>query len=302
MGWRAPRFGGRNDVADPDDPDEDAPSSPDLVLDELDEKFAAFQAFRKSDKDATNSILGDLGASDDVDRDIVLELSSPDPLGHPDRFPEAHALVMRALEVLDRNGIRGPSVKARWLGPLRPVAVWVVGLVTQFIVRRHQARIINALVDLYARREANCSLNDPSLRSITRARVHAERLAPGFRRNPLGVPTFLLGGAILSSAVSALQRFLVASIDALPGQIAVSLALFAVILGIGWAILLGSAAARRRIHLTLDKPLAALYQTIGRCGEPPRDQSRIFALIAIILILVSGFVVPLAFLVAWLVG
>lgn len=271
------------------------PPEPDLVLDELDEKFAAFQAFRKSDAEATNAILGDLGASDDVDRDIVLELSAPDPLGHPDRFAAAHALAMRALEVLDRNGIRGPEVRATWLGPLKPIAAFVVQLVTQFIVRRHQARVIDALRDLYARREANCSIHDPALPMLARARVHTDRLAPGFRRNPLGVPTFLLGGAVLSSGFSALQGFLVTSISSIVGQILVSLLLFGLVLAVGWSILLGSAAARRRISLTMDAPLAALYQTIGRCGEPPKDQSRLFALIAITLILVSGIIVPLAF-------
>ncbi len=275
---------------------------PDLVLDELDEKFAAFQAFRKSDADASNAILGDLGASDDVDRDIVLELSSPAPLGHPDRFTEAHRLVMRALEVLDRNGARGATVRARWLGPLRPIAQFIVGLVTQFIVRRYQATVINDLVNLYARREANCTINDPSLAMLARARIHAERLAPGFRRNPLGVPTFLLGGAIVSSALSALQQFLVSSLESAILRIVVTVVLYGLILSVGWAVLLGSAASRRRIGLTLDGPLQALYQVIGRCGKPPKDQSRVFALIAIILILVSGLVVPLGLLAAWLLG
>ncbi len=274
----------------------------DLVLDELDEKFAAFQAFRKSDAEASNEILGDLGASDDVDRDIVLELSSPAPLGHPERFVDAHRLVMRALEVLDRNGARGATVRARWLGPLRPVAQFVVGLVTQFIVRRYQATVINDLANLYARREANCTIHDPSLKNLTRARIHAERLAPGFRRNPLGVPTFLLGGAILSSGLSALQQFVVSSLDSILLSIAVTAVFYGLILGAGWAVLLGSAASRRRISLTIDAPLTALYQVVGRCGKPPRDHSRIFALIAIILILVSGLIVPLGLLAAWIFG
>jgi len=47
-----------------------------LVLDELDEKFAAFQAFRKNDITESEKILSSLGAHDDVDHDIVLELSS----------------------------------------------------------------------------------------------------------------------------------------------------------------------------------------------------------------------------------
>ncbi len=154
-------------------------------------------------------------------------------------------MVMRALEVLDRNGARGGSVKAKWLGPLRPLASFVVKLVTQFIVRNYQAKVIDELKNLYARREATCPPDDPQLRRLSRARTHAERLAPGFRRNPLGVPTFLLGGAVLSTMLSFVQRSVVTSLTSLPIQILLSLLLFALVLGIGWAVLLGSAAARK---------------------------------------------------------
>ena len=54
-----------------------------LLLDELDEKFAAFQVFRKSDTAAADDLLGSLGAQDDVDKDIVLELSSARPWDSP---------------------------------------------------------------------------------------------------------------------------------------------------------------------------------------------------------------------------
>ncbi len=55
----------------------------------------------------------------------------------------------------------------------------------------------------------------------------------------------------------------------------------------------GSAVARRRIHLTLDGPIAALWQTIGRCGKPPKDPSKVLALIAIILAALPWVLIPL---------
>ena len=45
---------------------------PNLVLDELEERFSAFQLVRKTDDAATAEALEDLGASDDVDADIVI--------------------------------------------------------------------------------------------------------------------------------------------------------------------------------------------------------------------------------------
>lgn len=38
--------------------------------------------------------------------------------------------------------------------------------------------------------------------------------------------------------------------------------------------------------------LAALYETIGLCGRPPRDNARLVALYAILLTVVAGLVVP----------
>jgi hypothetical protein len=51
-------------------------------------------------------------------------------------------------------------------------------------------------------------------------------------------------------------------------------------------------AARRRIHLALDEPVRAVYETIGACGPPPKDQTTNFAIYAIALFLLAWFVIP----------
>lgn len=264
---------------------------PDLVIDALEDRFRAFNAIRKDDVEAADRILHDLGASDGLDRTILLELSAKRPLGHPERFQEAHALVMRALEVLDRNGAR--AVKVRRLGPLRPLASYLVGLVTRFIVRSYQSRVVDDLRLLYSRREANTLVGDPALPMLIRAREHTERLAPGFKRNPLGIPTFLLGGAVVSSLSSTLQRGIDNATNSATGLVVGTVAAFSVFGIAAWVVLRGAAVARRRIHLAIEPSLAALYQIIGRCGSPPRDQSRQFALYAILLFALSWLVVPI---------
>ncbi|RMH75518.1 MAG: hypothetical protein D6683_11275 [Actinomyces sp.] len=261
-----------------------------LLLDELEDRLAAFNAFRKSDDATADAILTELGASDGVDRDIVLELAAVRPLGHPDRFPAAHAMAIRSLEVLDRNGAR--AVPVRGLGPLGPVAAWLVQLVTRFIVRNHQRRLVDDLRRLYARREANCLPDDPARRLLRRARVTTDAVAEGFRRNPLGVPTFLLGGAAFSTVVGSVQRLVVDSVDVRWARLALAGALFVVLAAASWVVLRGAAVARRRIALTTDRPFAALYETIGRCGRPPRDQARTFALWSLVLLAAGWLVIP----------
>ena len=276
----------------------EASSDKSLLLDELDEKFAAFQVFRKSDRAAADELLGNLGAQDDVDKDIVLELSSARPLGHPERFEHAHSLAVRALEVLDRNGAR--SVKVTRFGPLNPLIAFLVQQVAHFIVRTHQATVADQMYHLYARREANASREDPARRMLMRARMEMERLLPGFKRNALGVSAFVLGGAVLSTLLRWVQVALTAALTGLWSKIVATVVVGLLIVGLAWVILRGAAVARRRIQLTLDGPVHALWQTIGRCGEPPVDPSRTFALIAVILALLPWLLIPIGLLLSWL--
>jgi hypothetical protein len=263
-----------------------------LVLDEFDEKLSAFNALRKSDHAAADAILEQVGASDEVDRQIVLELASKRPLGHPDRFPEAHSGAIRALEVLDRNG--GHGIKVRRMGPLAPIGQWVVQQVVLFVVRSYQRSVINNVLNLYSRREAAALRDDPHRLLLTRARVQTERVAPGFRGSSLGIPTFLLGGAFLSTTIGALQAAALSAFNSTVGKVAAIVVLFVVLLGFSWAVLKGAAIARRRIKLTVEQPLAALYQTIGRCGRPPRDHAHVLALISLIIMAIAWVAGPLA--------
>ena len=75
-----------------------------------------------------------------------------------------------------------------------------------------------------------------------------------YKGNPVGVPTFLLGGAAISGVGSALR----AGLDtALGNQVAAiaAVALVTVLFGaVAWVIVRGAAVARRRIKLTVERP------------------------------------------------
>jgi hypothetical protein len=264
---------------------------PNLVLDELEERFSAFQLVRKADDETTAAALHDLGASDDVDADIILELSSEWPLGHPERFESAHMLVVRSLEVLDRNGARGVRTRAP-IGPLNHVAGFLVQLVTRFIVRQHLKRQIQHLHWLYVRREANTSLDNGFRNKLRRARCEAERLVPTFNTNPLGVPTFIFGGAVLSWLFGSLQ-VLITGLNTWYLQVVATLVVSVITAIASWIVVRGAATARRRIQLTTEKPVKALYETIGRCGNPPRDDSIVFIVVALILGVIAALALPI---------
>ena len=269
-----------------------------LWFDDLDEKFDTFQALRKSDKAAADTVLDELGASDELDREILLQVSAKRPLGHPERFERAHALAVRSLEVLDRNGTR--KIKVRAAGPLDPVAAYLVQLVTGFIVRSYVSSVIDEMHKLYSRRWANALPGDEAQAMLARARFHTEKLQQGFKRNPLGVPTFLLGGAVISFIGTALQRAVSEAFKSTASKVIATIVLFAVFAAISWVVIRGAAIARRRIRLTTREPLEALWQTIGRCGNPPGDQSKTFALVAMIILAVGWLSVPIGLLISFL--
>jgi len=273
----------------------DAPGERPLVLDELSKQFEQFRILRTgADTDATERLLDQLGAQDPVEAQIVLELSAQRPLGHPERFTEAHILAMRSLEVLDRNGARVPPVPR--VGPLKPIAEFGVQLVTRFLVRNYQADVIDAIRNLYTRRLAWCAPGDPSRMSMIRARLDAERVATTYKGNPIGVPTFLLGGAVISGAASGLRVVAQAAVGSrLAAGLAVLIA-FLVLGGLSWMILRGAAVAHHRIRITVQDPLKALWETIGRCGKPPEDDAQQFAVYAIILTVVGWLLIPLGVL------
>lgn len=262
-----------------------------LGIDDIVNRLDSFQLLRKTNDVEADRLLSDLGATSKVDRDIVLELGAKRPLGHPERFEEAHSLAIRSLEVLDRNGHR--SIPVPNLKFLSPIVQFLVQIVTQFIVRSYVGSVIDHMKRLYERREAASPADWEHLPMLIRARIHTERILPGFKRSKLALPTFLFGGAILSPLIGVLQSTITDQIASKLWRTVWLVAIFLVLTGASWIIVHGSAVARRRIRLTSQRPVESLWQIIGRCGNPPNDHSKVFAVIALILTIVSLIVILL---------
>ncbi|HVL06933.1 MAG TPA: hypothetical protein VM388_13170 [Acidimicrobiales bacterium] len=266
-----------------------------LLVDQLNERLARFRILYDRDDAATDQLLAELGGQGKVEREMLRELAATGVLRRPDRVPEAHAVAMHALEVLSRNGSRPPS-SVRRLGPLTRVASYLVQQVIRYVVRRHQHQVVEALRDLYSRRIGWVPPGDPARSILLRSRLDVERSAPAYKKNTVGIPAFLLGGAVVSSLTRAVQNGVGAAAGSRVGiSVAIATA-FVLVAASSWVILQGAAVARRRIKLSLDRPLAALWETIGWCGRPPRDNSSLMAAIAIALTVVGWLLIPFGLL------
>src|SRR5262245_32856221 len=143
-----------------------------LIVDELGHRLEQFRLLYDDDE-ASDTILNELGGSGKVEREMVRDLAAPRTLAIPDKFFDAHALAMHALEVLNRNGGRQPSQLRA--GPLTGVARFLSQRVIQVITKRHEARVIDSVRDLYSRRLAWMPAGDPSRMLMVRARLDVER-------------------------------------------------------------------------------------------------------------------------------
>lgn len=264
----------------------------DLLLDRID----ALRVLRADSREQKDDILEQIAGRGQPEQDIVKEISKVRPLWRPDRFEEAHRMAMRSLEVLDRNGAR--PAKLPRLGPLKPIVQYVVQQMTRWIVKGHQNTLVTRIRKLYERREANSVWGSAEHHMLRRARLDAARVEPGYKGNPLGLPTFLLGGAIVSTIAGGVRALVdLAFSGAVPGII-MSSVLFVVFGFLAWAALYAAGVARRRIRLSTDQPMKALWETIGACGTPPKDGSYDFAVYAIVLLVLAWILVPLAI---WLI-
>ena len=277
--------------SNPEDEGEAGSSERALKLDELRSRLDQFRLLYASDEAATDRMLNDLGGQGRVEREMLGELSTARPLAQPDRMAEAHAVAMHALEVLARNGARPPSrLRA---GPLTPVARFLVQQVIRFLVRTHQNRVIDAVRELYTRRVAWIPTGDPARMTLVRARLDVERASDAYKQKPGGIPTFLVGGAAVSSVTQIARRGVAAAAGSSAGAIVAAVVTFVLLAVSSWVILHGAAIARRRIRITVDRPLEALWETVGWCGRPPKDAARAFALVAIALTVAGWVVLPL---------
>lgn len=260
--------------------------------DEFLDRIDALRVLRASTPEERGRLLEEIGGPGKVEQEIVSQLSKVRPLWQPRRFAEAHRMAMRSLEVLDRNGVRGAPMP-KYLGPLKPVVGGVVQLVTRWIVRDYQNSLATNVRKLYERREANSEWGSEDHMLLRRARINAVQVEHGLRSNPIGVPGFLLGGAVLSGLFSVIGEGLSTVVESSSGRISLGAIVGALMLGLSWVALYAASIARRRIRLTTDQPIKVLYDVIGAAGDPPRDQSYLFALVAIVLLVLAALAIPI---------
>ena len=127
---------------------------------------------------------------------------------------------------------------------------------------------------------------------MLRARNDITVVDDGFSGGGAGVPAFLVGGALVSTLFAGAESVLIAVFDTPFGVSMVSVVAVLLLILLAWSAMYAAGVARRRIRLTTDQRARALWDAVGSCGDPPKDQSFLFAVIAIVLAILAWVLVP----------
>jgi hypothetical protein len=227
-----------------------------LLIDELtDQLDRTRRLLAGSPAAAAERAMARAGGEDaEAEARLAVALAAP-PLADVEHFEAAHRLVLRALEILERDGHRHSMV--RGFGPLSALARPAIEFVAAYVVRSHVHGVVQRLLALYTQREAQCAPDDAARTPLRRARVDVGRIAPAFGGGGIGALVLLGVGAAIPALASLAQQVGAISLSGrvlLPAA-ALPLLLF---LGLSWALLRGAGLARRRSQGLLATPLTAL--------------------------------------------
>lgn len=270
-----------------------APRKP--VFEEVDEWLDRLQIVDEGDE-AVAAFLGTLDLRGPREREMLAELARRTTLADPDGFPAAHRRAVAALESLGRHGYHSAVVPG-WLRP-KFVGRFLLELIARYVIVSFLRRVSTDMRNLYWLRTIESAPGTPERAMLHKARMDADGLMAVFKRREIGLPSFVIGGLLLPVVFTTMRLARGVAVESWWGPALVGLVGGLVVLATAWISLRGAAMASRRIRLATRTPLAALWTTVGNCRNPPRDQSRKFAIVAIIVTAGAWIVFPAAVAIA----
>jgi hypothetical protein len=267
------------------------------VFDDVDAWLDRLQIVDEGD-DEVAKFLDTLDLHGPQEREMLEELARKAPLAKPDEFPGAHRRAVASLETLGRHGYRS-AVIPRWLKPAF-FGRFVVELVARYVVVSYLRRVSTDMRNLYWLRAIQSPAGAKERIVLRRARVEAEGLMVVFKRRELGLPSFVVGGVLIPIVLALVRLIQGLSLSQWWASVLVAVVGALVVLLVSAVALRGAAMASRRIRLATRAPLYALWDAVGGEGKPPHDQSRKFAVVAIVVTTLTWFVVPVAIAIVFL--
>jgi hypothetical protein len=230
------------------------------------------------------------GAFSDAEEAIVEQMADARVLAEPQRFPEANRDMVKAIEVLYRNGRRAGPLKG-W-GLLRPLVQLLQVYVTSFITSSYVKTLLRNMLALYVSRENQASKGSHEWHLLYYARWNLDKMDTHYSLDRATIPILLFEGAVLATTTSGFATLFAKIVDRDMILIGFSLCVLALVAAVGVGIVQSVGIAKRRIAMTTEQPLETLYAVVGGAGDPPRDIARAFAVGAIVVLVLIWLIIP----------
>jgi len=162
------------------------------------------------------------------------------------------------------------------------------------VVISHLRRVSTDMRNLYWLRAMQAPTPSNERKMLIRCGAEAQALISVFKRRTLGLPSFVIGGVLIPLVLTLFRVFRGLHLDSWWASTIFTVVGAFVVFVVGAVVLRGAAMASRRIRLATRGPVQNLWTVIGSAGNPPKDQSRKFAIVAIVLTTLMWFVVPAA--------
>jgi hypothetical protein len=259
------------------------------VFDQVDDWLDRVQIVDAPD-DQVAKFLDSIDLHGPQEREMLQELARNSVVARPDELEVAHKRAVEALETLGRHGYRS-AVLPGWLKP-KFLGRFFVELVARYVVVSYLRQISTNMRNLYWLRAMQCDVGAKERKVLTRCGIEATAMMTIFKRRSLGLPSFVIGGILVPLVLTLFRLARGFHLDSWWAILIFALVGAAIVFLISSIVLRGAAMASRRIRLSTRGPLMNLWSVIGFAGNPPRDQSRKFAILAIVITTLMWLVVP----------
>lgn len=151
-------------------------------------------------------------------------------------------------------------------------------------------------LELYTARENQARRGSEEWRALYFARWNMDKMDARYRGDRVGIPLLIFGGRLFAALATGLGEVFaaVATRDLL--LVIFAVAMLAILAAVGTGIVQSAGIAKRRIAMTVERPLATLYEVVGNAGIPPRDNAWAFALGAVAVLILLWLIIPGAIL------
>ena len=242
------------------------------------------------DDDAIATFLDELDVQSPREREMLAELARPSVLARPTASTPTTVARSRRWRA---SGATASTARRRARASARSGSSSVRGSCSwsRATSSSPTSRSLDHARNLYWMREMEAPPDSRKLKLLRPARFDANYLVEIMRSQEIGVPSFVIAGLLIPLGASIWRLMTGFTFDDWWVALLIGLVGVAIGVALSW-IVLREAPWRAPASASRSEAAAGVWDSVGHCGRPPKDGSRRFAIISIVLMVGVWVVFP----------